>query len=69
MDKLLGHLYHVIFVAAFLLAGVAVAEWALQMAGSSILQGQYTAGRLIEFAGIFMLFVIALLLRDIRNRK
>ena len=68
MNKLLGNLYHVLFVAAFVLAATAVAEWALQFVGMSILRGQYTAGRLMEFGGILMTFVIALLLRDIRNK-
>lgn len=69
MNKLLSNLYHVCFVAAFALAAIAVLEGALQLLGQSILRGSYTPGRLIEFAGILMIFVIALQLRQIRDKK
>jgi len=68
MPKLLANLYHVIFVTAFALVFLAVVQGVLQLFGQDLLRGYYTPGRLMEFAGILMTFVIALLLRDIRNK-
>ena len=68
MDKLLVNLYRLTFATAFLLVTQAVVEGVVQLFGYSLLRGTYTAGRLMEFGGILMVFVIALLLRNIRNK-
>jgi len=56
------------FVAAFLLFAVGLVEKAANLFGYTVVGGMYSAGRLFEFAGIMLLFVITLLLRDVRDR-
>jgi len=67
MDTLLHNLYRLLFVVSFALAGLSVAEGVVQLAGQSIMRGTYSAGRLFELSGIVVLFVIALVVRDIRD--
>jgi ABC-type proline/glycine betaine transport system permease subunit len=67
MDKILALIYRIGFVMAFAVAALAVAEGFVQLLGHTITQGTYGAGRLFELSGILMIFVIALLLRDIRD--
>jgi hypothetical protein len=58
----------VLFFAAFLLLAIAVGERLANLLGYTFLrQTSYAAGRLLEFAAIFLIFVIALLLRQIRE--
>ena len=65
--KLYSLVCRVFFAAAFLLFGLSVLDKVLALAGTNILGGSYTAGRLFEFATLLMIFVIALLLREIRQ--
>lgn len=67
MDKILALAYRFLFVVAFILAGAGVLEGVVQLAGTTLLHDINTAGRLFEFSGIVMVFVIALELRDIRS--
>ncbi len=67
MDNILMQLYRFLFAVGFILAGLGVLEGVLQLAGLSLLNGIYTAGRMFEFAGVVMIFVIALELRDLRK--
>ena len=55
------------FVAALVLLALAVLERAAVIMGHTILQGSYTAGRMLEFSALLVTFVIALLLRQIRE--
>lgn len=55
------------FSLALTLLAIAVWEWALQLFGWTLSWMPYVPGRLFEFAGILMIFVIAMLLRQIRN--
>jgi hypothetical protein len=55
------------FVTALVLLAVAVLERAARVIGCTILQGSYTAGRMLEFSALLVIFVIALLLRQIRE--
>ncbi len=57
----------VLFVGAFVLLGLAVIEWVTNLAGYTLLRGVYSAGRLMEFAAILLIFVITLLLRQMRD--
>ncbi len=57
----------VLFFAAFLLLAIAVIERLVNYFGFTILGAGYTPGRMLEFAGIMLLFVIALLLRQTRE--
>ena len=55
------------FIAALVLLALAVLERAAHVIGLTILQGTYTAGRMLEFSALLVIFVIALLLRQIRE--
>ncbi len=57
----------VLFVGAFVLLALAVIEWVTNLAGYTLLRGVYSAGRLMEFAAILLIFVITLLLRQMRD--
>jgi hypothetical protein len=58
----------VFFLTAFVLLGLAVAEKVVNVTGYTILgTAAYPASRLIEFGVILLVFVIALLLRQIRE--
>ena len=66
-DKLSSQASRVFFTAAFTLFAVSVIEWCLSWFQVSIFGRTYTPGRLMEFAAISLVFVIALLLRQIRE--
>ncbi len=55
------------FIIALVLFAVAVVERGARALGCTILQGSYTAGRILEFSALMVIFVIALLLRQIRD--
>jgi hypothetical protein len=59
-------LVRVLFLIAFGLAALAALEKLVNLAGYTILR-VYTPSRFIEFAVVVLLFVIALILRDIRH--
>jgi len=66
-DKLISIASRVFFVGAFLLLGLAILEGVVNLFGYTVLRGTYTAGRLLEIAGILLVFLIALLLRQVRE--
>jgi hypothetical protein len=55
------------FGVSFVLLAVAVVEKIANLFHASLLGNEYSPGRLLEFAAIALLFVIALLLRGIRE--
>jgi lipopolysaccharide export LptBFGC system permease protein LptF len=57
----------VFFFISFVLMALALIERFLNFSGYTILGGAYTPGRLLEAAGLLMIFVIAILLRQIRD--
>jgi hypothetical protein len=67
LNRLASLLNHVFAVVAFLLLALGVVEWVANVLGYTILHQAYTAGRLVEFAAIFAIFVVALLLRQLRE--
>ncbi len=56
-----------LFVVALLLFVLAAFEKAANLNGQTLAFLDYTPGRLLEFAGIMLLFVIAVTLRRIRK--
>jgi len=66
MQQLTSIICRVLFVVAFLLAGLGVWERLIRMFGYTILGGTYTPWRLFEFSAVILLFVMALQLREIR---
>jgi hypothetical protein len=66
LEKLSSAMSRLFFFGALLLLGLAVLERVVNFLGYTILRS-YGAGRFLEFAGILMVFVIAVLLRQIRE--
>ena len=67
VEKLSHYGSRTFFVAALILFVVAVVEWVLSMLGVMGPRGGYMPGRLVEFAAMFMVPVITVLLRQIRD--
>jgi hypothetical protein len=67
----LESLYHLFarlfFFGALALLALAVAEAVLNLLGYTILRETYSAGRLMELAATLLVFVITILLRQIRD--
>ena len=57
----------VLFIASAALIALAFIEWAAQFVGTTLVGSWYSAGRLLEIAATLLVFVIAVLLREIRE--
>jgi hypothetical protein len=66
-NKLSSVMSRIVVVAAFVLVGSAVIEYAANLLGYTILRDAPGAGRMIEIAAALLVIVIALLLRQIRD--
>ena len=66
-DKLMSMVSRVFFFGAFVLLALAVFEALARLFAYTVLRGTYTSGRLLELAGILLIFVIAILLRQVRD--
>ena len=60
-------LSRILFVGCFLVAALALWERALNVFGFTVLGGNYAPSRLLELAGVGVLFVIALQLRELKE--
>ena len=58
MSELTSPISRVLFVASFVLAGLAVCEKLANLFGYTVLQEAYQPWRLLEFAAIALLFVV-----------
>jgi hypothetical protein len=67
IDKLISFFNRLFFTLACILLLLAIWDRVLQLFGWTI-DWQYGAGRILEFSAIMMIFVIALLLRQIREQ-
>jgi hypothetical protein len=67
MRTLTSLICRVLFLVAFVLAGLAVGEKLANLFGFTVLRDSVAAGRLLEVAAITLLFVIALLLREVNH--
>ena len=67
MNALTSLVCRVLFVVAFALAALALGEKLANLAGYTVLRDAIGAGRLLEISGITLLFVVALLLREIAH--
>ena len=68
MSNLTRFVCRVLFVVAFLIAGLAVWEKLANLAGYTLLRSAYAPTRLLEIAALDPLFVLALLLREISHQ-
>lgn len=66
MKPITSILSRVLFVVSFALAGLAVWEHLARLLGYTVVRGHYDPWRLLEYAAVALLFVIALQLRDIK---
>jgi hypothetical protein len=67
MMKKLSHIVRLLFFfGSFILAGLAALEKVMNLIGYTILGQYYQPWRLLEFAVVGLLFLIALQLREIR---
>ena len=66
IGKLSRVMSRVLFLVAFLLTGLAVWEKLLNAFGFTMLRG-YAPSRLLEYAAVAVLFVIALQLREMKE--
>ena len=65
--KKLSHIMRLLlFIGSFILAGLAALEKVMNLIGYTILRQYYPPWRLLEFAVVGLLFLIALQLREIR---
>ena len=67
LDRLGSLLSRVFSVVAFVLLALGVVEWLANGLGYTILNRVYRPGRLMELAAIYAVFVVALLLRQVRQ--
>jgi hypothetical protein len=68
LEKLISIASRALFWGAFILLIVAVGEKIVNLLGYTILQQtRYTSWRLLEFAALSLIFVIAVSLREIRE--
>ncbi len=65
MNGIVSIFSRVFFVLAFLLAGLALWEKLANLMSMTLLRG-YAPSRLLEFAAVILLFVIALQLREVK---
>ncbi|MFX1589128.1 MAG: hypothetical protein ACFFC1_13325 [Promethearchaeota archaeon] len=66
-EKLTSIFNRIFFGVALIFFGISVLEWIVRLFGSDVRWFGYDPGRLFEFSGIFLLFAITLLLRQIRE--
>lgn len=67
MKDLSFYLRRILFLGACILAGLAILEKVSNVLGLTLLRGQYTPWRLLEFSAIGLLFVVTLQLREINS--
>jgi hypothetical protein len=67
MNALSSLISRILFIGAFLLAGLAVLEKIVNWGGYTFLPGSYGPSRLLELAAVALMFLFALQLREIRQ--
>ena len=67
MKNNLNLITRLVFFLAVLAAGLAIFERLAYAVGYTLLRGTISGGRLLEISAILVIFVIALLLREIRD--
>lgn len=69
LDALSALAVRIFFGVAFALLALATWEVAANAVGYTVLRGAYRPGRLLDYAVILLIFVVAILLRQIRDRS
>lgn len=68
MENLLSLISRASFLLAVVCVGLAIVERIAFAMGYTVLRGSIAGGRLFEIAAILVIFVIAVLLRQIRDQ-
>ena len=68
MEAIQSIVLRVMFASAFLLLALGVVERLVNEYGYTIMRGSLSGGRLFEIASVIVLFVVAILLRQIRDQ-
>jgi hypothetical protein len=66
-EKNISAVSRLLFLGAFILLALSMAEVVARLCGYTILR-TFSPGRLLEYAALLLIFVLALLLRQIRDR-
>lgn len=66
LEKLISMMSRLFFLAAFVLLGLGLIEGVANATGYTIMR-QYRAFRLLEFAAVLLVFVIAMQLREMKE--
>ena len=66
-DQLSSIVARVFFVGAFALLGVSILERVCNFLGYTFLRG-YSPGRLLEYAAVLLIFILAIVLRQVRDQ-
>lgn len=66
LEKLISTMSRLFFLAAFVLLGLALVERLANATGYTIIEVAH-AGRLLEFAVVLLIFVIAMQLREMKE--
>lgn len=69
MDKMSSVVSRLFFASALILLVVSVVEFLANRAGYTFLRGSWQPSRLLEYAVVLLTFVMAMLLRQIRDRQ
>jgi hypothetical protein len=67
LEFVYNHFARSLFIIASVAIAVAFLEWIGAFVGFSLIGEMYTAGRLVELAAALLVFVVAVLLRQIRD--
>jgi len=67
LHLILNYSKSALFLASAALIALAFIELAAQFAGTTLLSYRYSAGRLLEISAMMLVYVIAVLLREIRE--
>jgi len=66
-EKFLNFLYQLAFTVAVVMFSVAIIDWVMRLFGYTLSFLPYDPWRMFEFAAVILIFVIVVLLRQIRN--
>ncbi len=67
MNKITSLISRILFIASFIIAGIALWEKLANLIGLTLTRGYYSNMQLLEFSVIALLFVIAIQLREIKK--
>ena len=67
LERLISLASRVLFLSAFFLLALALAERIANASGYTVLRGTFSGGRLLEIAAILLIFVIAVQIREMRE--